>query len=96
MIKIDVKTTHHKKVTKIYQYLAYFLNFQRSHWKLKCFPTFIYHKYFVSQNSVVTISKISEWLLFNANTAIFSYVMGEQVNFQWNDDEVHFALDQHA
>jgi hypothetical protein len=20
----------------------------------------------------------------------------EQVNFQWNDDEVHFVLDQHA
>jgi hypothetical protein len=25
----------------------------------------------------------------------FSYIM-EQVNFQWNDDEVHFVLDQHA
>jgi hypothetical protein len=26
----------------------------------------------------------------------FSYIMGEQVNFQWDDDEIHFVLDQHA
>ena len=26
----------------------------------------------------------------------FSYIMGEQVNFQWDDDEVRFVLDQHA
>ena len=25
----------------------------------------------------------------------FSYIMAEQVNFQWDDDEVHFVLDQH-
>ena len=33
---------------------------------------------------------VSEWLLFNANSAIF------QLNFQWDDDEVRFVLDQHA
>jgi hypothetical protein len=40
---------------------------------------------------------VSEWLLFNANSAIFSAVSWrEQVNFQWDDEEVHFLLDQHA
>jgi hypothetical protein len=34
----------------------------------------------------------SEWLL-NANSAIFQL---SQVNFQWDDDEVRFVLDQHA
>ena len=39
-----------------------------------------------------------EWLLFNANSAInFSAISWwEQVNFQWDYDEVHFVLDQHA
>jgi len=36
-------------------------------------------------------------LLFNANSANFSAISWrEQVNFQWDDDEVRFALDQHA
>ena len=40
---------------------------------------------------------MSEWLLFNANSAIFCYISWrEQVNFQWDDDEVRFVLDQHA
>ena len=39
---------------------------------------------------------VSEWLLFNANSAIFQLNHGdEQVNFQW-DDEVRFVLDKHA
>jgi hypothetical protein len=33
---------------------------------------------------------VSEWLLFNANS------WREQVNFQWDDDEVGFVLDQHT
>ena len=37
---------------------------------------------------------VSEWLLFNANSAAISW--REQVNFQWDADEVRFALDQHA
>jgi hypothetical protein len=39
----------------------------------------------------------SEWVLFNDNSAIFLAISWrEQVNFQWDDDEVRFALDQHA
>jgi hypothetical protein len=38
---------------------------------------------------------VSEWLLFNANSAIFQ-LWREQVNFQWDDDEVCIVLDQHA
>jgi hypothetical protein len=37
--------------------------------------------------------------MFNNNSAIFQLYQltwWEQVNFQWNDDEVHFVLDQHA
>jgi hypothetical protein len=39
------------------------------------------------------IKRVSEWLLFNANSAIS---WQEQINFQWDDDEVRFVLDQHA
>ena len=35
----------------------------------------------------------SEWLLFNANFSAISW--REQVNFQWDDDEVHCVLHQH-
>jgi hypothetical protein len=35
-------------------------------------------------------------LLFNSNSAIFQLYYGEQVNFQCDDDEVRFVLDQHA
>ena len=42
------------------------------------------------------IQWVSEWLLFNTNSAIFSAISWrEQVNFQWNDYEVRFVLDQH-
>jgi len=35
--------------------------------------------------------------LFNANSAIFSAISWrEQLNFQCDDDEVRFVLDQHA
>jgi len=40
---------------------------------------------------------VSMWLLFKANLAIFSAISWrEQVNFQWDDDEVCSVLDQHA
>ena len=40
---------------------------------------------------------MSDWLLFNANSAIFQLYHGKnKLNFQWDDDEVHFVLDQHA
>jgi hypothetical protein len=39
---------------------------------------------------------VSEWVLFNAKSAIFSAISWrEQVNIQWDDDEVRFVLDQH-
>jgi hypothetical protein len=37
---------------------------------------------------------VSEWVLFNANSSAISW--REQVNFQWDDDEVRFVLDQHS
>jgi hypothetical protein len=39
---------------------------------------------------------VSEWLLFNANSAITAISWRKQVNFQWYDDEVRFVLDKHA
>jgi hypothetical protein len=39
---------------------------------------------------------VSERLLLNANSAIFQQYKREQVNFQWDDDEIRFVLDQHA
>jgi hypothetical protein len=40
---------------------------------------------------------VSRWLFLNANSAIFSAISWrEQVNFQWDDDDVWFVLDQHA
>ena len=43
--------------------------------------------------SAVLMMIVSEGLLFNANSAISQQ---EQVNFQWDDDEVRIVLDQHA
>jgi hypothetical protein len=37
----------------------------------------------------------SEWLLFNTNNCS-AVSWREQVNFQWDDDEVRFVLDHHA
>ena len=43
------------------------------------------------------IRKVSEWLLFSANSAIFQLYHGEnKLIFQWDDDKVHFVLNQHA
>ena len=40
---------------------------------------------------------VSDWLLFYTNTAIFLPYHGEnKLNFQWDDDEVRFVLDQPA
>jgi hypothetical protein len=47
----------------------------------------------VNTISAVLMMIVSEWLLFNANSAIS---WREQVNFQWDDDEVRIVLDQHA
>ena len=40
--------------------------------------------------------KMSECLLFNVNSTFSLISLWEQANFQWDDDEVRFALDQHA
>jgi hypothetical protein len=37
MIKIDVKTTHHKKVTEIYQYISLFSQFSTKSLKIEVF-----------------------------------------------------------
>jgi hypothetical protein len=40
---------------------------------------------------------MSEWLLINANSAIFQPYLGKiKLIFKWNDDEAHFVLNQHA
>ena len=44
----------------------------------------------LSKYAPVFILIVSEWLLFNTNSAIF------QNNVQWNDDEVRFVLDQYV
>ena len=44
--------------------------------------------------ALINLKLLSEWLLFNANFSVISWQ--EQVNFQWDDDEVGFVLDQHA
>jgi hypothetical protein len=37
---------------------------------------------------------VSEWLLLNANSAIFQLYHGEnKVNFHWDDDEARFVLE---
>ena len=47
--------------------------------------------------STYVIFGVSEWLLFNANSAIFLAISWrEQGNFQWDDDYVCFVLDQQA
>jgi hypothetical protein len=38
---------------------------------------------------------VSDCCLTNANSAIFQ-LWWEQVHFQWDDDDVHFVLDQHT
>ena len=43
------------------------------------------------------LTRVREWLLLNATSAIFSTISRrEQVNFQWDDDEIRFVLDEHA
>jgi hypothetical protein len=48
-------------------------------------------------NLLYRVNENSEWLLFNAKLCYSSAISWlEQFNFQWNDVEVHFVLDQHA
>jgi hypothetical protein len=56
--------------------------------------TKIWHKF----NNVSRLLKwVSEWLLFNSNSAIYELYHGEnKLIYQWNDDDARFVLDQHA
>ena len=43
------------------------------------------------------MTAIPEWVSDCCLTPTISAMsLGEQVNFRWDDDEVHFVLDQHA
>jgi hypothetical protein len=46
-------------------------------------------KFFLSISLARNKDNVSEW-------GDMSIQLQEQVNFQWDDDEVHFVLDQHA
>ena len=61
-------------------------------------PEQLFHDWPMFPNKMLTAALIeSEWLLFNSNSAIVSAISWwEQVNFQWNDDEIRFVLDQHT
>ena len=51
----------------------------------------------INQNLYIFPIMNIEWLLLNANSAIFSAILWqEQVTFQWDDDEVCIVLDQHT
>ena len=39
---------------------------------------------------------VNDRLLFDANSAIISYIMARTSYFQWDNDEFRFALDQHV
>jgi hypothetical protein len=47
------------------------------------------------ESNAVVLNNLSEWLLFNANSAIFQLYHGENDIFI-EDDEIRFVLDQHA
>jgi hypothetical protein len=46
---------------------------------------------------IIRSATVNEWLLLNANASNISAISWrKQVDIQWDDDEVHFVLDQHA
>ena len=49
----------------------------------------------LSNDDVCRMNMISDCCL-TPKQQLLSNIMQEQVNFQWNDDEVRFILDQHA
>jgi hypothetical protein len=56
---------------------------QQAFWELIQIPYYV-----VSTQYVYWSEWVSEWLLFNANSAIFQLY---HVNFQWDDDEVRWV-----
>ena len=56
---------------------------------------FIFHVMLINKKNKLRKGKqVILWLLFNTILSAISW--WEQVNFQWDDDEVRFVLDQHA
>jgi hypothetical protein len=56
----------------------------------------IQNLFYIERETISEVIGVSEWLLFNANSAIFQLYHGEkQINFHWDDDDVCFVLDQH-
>ena len=47
-------------------------------------------------NNTIKCTWVSEWLLFNANSAIFQLYYGKNKLIFRDDDEVRLVLDQHA
>jgi hypothetical protein len=68
----------------------------------KCKPIrrpafFIKYLYRTIFDNKICLEWVGKWLLLIANSAIFQLYHGENKdNFQWDDDEVLFVLDQHA
>jgi hypothetical protein len=59
---------------------------------LRVFLLHCYLKYFVT-----LFVRVTEWLLFNANSAIFQLHHSENTfTFQWDDDNICFILHQHT
>jgi hypothetical protein len=46
--------------------------------------------------SIKQMMQVSEWLLFNTNSASSQLYRGENNDFQGDDDKVSFVLDQHV
>jgi hypothetical protein len=71
------------------------------------FITFLYLKMFVFIQYLIKIQSVYSYNLHNirqywvsdycqlSKFSAISYAWCEQNNFQWDDDEVHFVLDQH-
>ena len=84
---IDIDTRHVVKRVYMVPIFFFFLIWQQSKSAILIYCTY--------DGEEVII--MSEWLLFNAKISNFSAISWrEQVNFQWDDDGVHFVLDQHA
>ena len=81
-----------------YEYFACHYNFPNRLVPMELYPFFQLHLYYnmyvISTTNLLSWNGVSERLLFDANSAFFSYInkWREQVNFQWNDDEVRFVL----
>ena len=68
-------------------YLIFTLCLLQTHtWFLLC----VCYRPILDLNCLGTL-RVSDWLLFNANSLISQLCHGEEVNFQWDDDNVCFV-----